>query len=108
MQPNMQDMMRSVQKAQQELLKAQDELAKATVEGTAGGGVVTVVCTGNFQFQAVKIKPEAVDTSDMGMLEDLILTAINDATKKAQAMGESKMQNSMKGVNLPPGLGLGF
>ncbi|CAN5527116.1 YbaB/EbfC family nucleoid-associated protein [bacterium] len=105
MQPDINQMMRSVQKAQQELLKAQDELAKATVEGSAGGGAVKVVCAGNFQFQAIKIQAEAVDVNDMGMLEDLILTAINDATKKAQEMGEKKMANSMKGVSLPPGLG---
>ena len=105
MQPDISQMMRSVKKAQEELLKAQDELAKATVEGTAGGGAVRAVCAGNFQFKSIKIQPDAIDTTDVGMLEDLILTAINDATKKAQEMGESKMANSMMGVSLPPGLG---
>lgn len=105
MQPDLNQMMRSIGKAQQELLKAQEELKKAEVEGTAGGGAVKVVCTGAFAFKSIKISPDAIDTSDLGMLEDLIVTALNDATSKAQALGEKRMAQSMKGVNLPPGLG---
>lgn len=105
MQPNFDQMMRQFTKAQQELLKAQDALAKAEVEGQAGGGAVKVTCTGAFAFKAVKIQPDAVDPSDLGMLEDLLLTAINDATTKAQELGQKQMAQSMKGVQLPPGLG---
>jgi DNA-binding YbaB/EbfC family protein len=90
MQPDINQMMRSVQKAQQELLKAQDELAKATVEGSAGGGAVKVVCAGNFQFQAIKIQAEAVDVNDMGMLEDLILTAIQRRHKESSRNGREE------------------
>lgn len=104
MQPDLNQMMRSLGKAQEELFKAQEQLAKTEVEGSAGGGAVKVSCTGAFVFKSIKIQPDAVDTSDLGMLEDLILTAVNDATSKAQELGQKQMAQSMKGVNLPPGL----
>ena len=105
MQPDFEQMMRSVVKAQEELMKVQNELASAEVEGQAGGGAVRVVCNGEFQFKAVKIKPDAVDMSDLTMLEDLVLTAVNDAAIKAKEMGQKKMASSMKGIPLPPGMG---
>lgn len=106
MQPDFNDMMRSMMKAQQELQKVQDELARTEVEGQAGGGVVKVVCNGEFQFKSIKIKPEAVDMSDLTMLEDLVLTAVNDAAIKAKEMGQQKMTKSMQGIPLPPGMGI--
>lgn len=104
MQPDLEQMMRSMAMAQKNLEKVQNELAKAEVEGQAGGGAVKVVCNGEFQFKSVKIKAEAVDMSDLTMLEDLVLTAVNDAANKAKEMGQSKMAASMQGIPLPPGL----
>lgn len=105
MQPDMNKMMQAMQKAQQGLLKAQAEVAATKVEGQAGGGAVRVTCTGDFKFHSVKIQPEAVDVNDLGMLEDLLVAALNDATVKAQKVGEQKMSASMGGLGLPPGLG---
>ena len=79
--------------------------ATASGEGQAGGGAVKITCSGDFEFKSVKIKADAVDASDPGMLEDLVLTAINDAANKAKESAARKMQ-----ALIPPGMmgGLGF
>jgi len=71
---------------QSQMAKIQEALAKETVEGSAGGGVVAVVMTGEQKVQSVKISPEAIDPDDVGMLEDLVLTAVNDALVKSQEL----------------------
>jgi DNA-binding YbaB/EbfC family protein len=100
-QPDIQKMMREMQKAQQALEKVQAELAHATVEGSAGGGAVKVTCTGSLEFTGVKIKPEAIDPNDAETLEDLVLAAIKDAADKAKKLGEQKMGNSFGGLQIP-------
>jgi nucleoid-associated protein EbfC len=100
MQPDMNQLMQAMAKAQQDMQKAQAELSSSTVEGQAGGGAVKITCTGDLEFKSVKIKPDAVDPSDIGMLEDLILTAVKDAANKAKATAENKMKAIM-----PPGMG---
>ncbi len=107
MQPDLNEMMRNVQKMQEVMETLQNELAKAKIEGTAGGGAVTVSCTGELEFQSVKVRPDAVDLNDLGTLEDLILTAIKDACQKAKNLGRDKMGNSFNnsGIQLPPGFG---
>jgi len=108
MQPDLSEMMRNVQKMQQAMEALQSELATAKIEGTAGGGAVKVSCTGELEFQSVKIELDAVDTNDIGTLEDLVLTAVKDACQKAKNLGRDKMGNSFtnSGVQLPPGFGL--
>ena len=88
---NMQNFMRQAQKMQEDMLKAQEELAQATVEGTSGGGMVTVTMTGKKEITAVKLKKEAVDPDDIEMLEDLIVAAIKDADNKAEELSANKM-----------------
>ncbi len=105
MQPDLNKMMQEMAKAQQGMLKVQQELANATVEGTSGGGAVTVKCTGAMEFKSVKIKPEAVDPNDVGTLEDLVLMAVKDACLKAQQLGQQKMNPALGNLQLPPGLG---
>jgi len=104
MQPDLNQMMRNVQKMQQAMLKLQNDLANQDVEGTAGGGAVKVVASGALEFKSVKIKAEAVDPADVETLEDLVLMAIKDACDKAKQLGQEKMSQS--GISLPPGLGL--
>lgn len=104
---NMQKMMRQVQKMQADLAKVQEELEEKTVEGTAGGGVVTVVVNGHQALQAVKIEPEAVDPEDVEMLEDLVLAAVNDGLRKSKELSTSEIEKVTGGLNLPgmpPGL----
>jgi len=101
----MNQMMQALAKAQSDMQKAQAELSSATVEGQAGSGAVKITCTGDLEFKSVKIKPEAVDPSDVGMLEDLILMAINDAANKAKDSAAKKMQALMPPGMMPPGMG---
>jgi DNA-binding YbaB/EbfC family protein len=107
MQPDMNQMMQKMQKAQEAMAKLQDELNRAVVEGSSGGGAVKVTCTGGMDFQGIKISKEAVDPTDVETLEDLILTAIKDACDKAKKLGEQKMSSQLNAMNLqlPPGFG---
>ena len=79
---NMNNMMKQMQKMQKDMAKAQEELGEKTVEGIAGGGMVTVIANGHKQVLEVKIKEEVVDPEDIEMLQDLVLAATNDALKK--------------------------
>jgi DNA-binding YbaB/EbfC family protein len=71
---------------QQQFAAAQEQSAATTIEGQSGGGVVKVTCTGNLEFAAVKISPDAVDPADVEMLEDLVLAAVRDAVSKVNAL----------------------
>ncbi len=101
---NMQNMMKQMQKAQKQMAQAAEELAEKEVEGTAGGGMVTVVMNGNKEVVRVILKPEVVDPEDIEMLQDLIIVATNDATKQIDEISNSTMGQFTKGLNLPPGL----
>lgn len=100
---NMQSLMKQAQKMQQEMQdkmeRAQEELESSILTGTSGGGMVEVECTGLKKITAIKVKPEIVDPDDIEMLEDLILTAVNDALFKAD-----EKEKSLKG-DMPAGLG---
>lgn len=79
---NMQALMKQAQQMQEQIKKAQEELAESEFIGTAGGGMVNVTITGAKEVVAVSIKPEAIDTDDIEMLEDLVTAAVNDAIAK--------------------------
>lgn len=104
---NMQKMMRQMQKMQADLARVQEELGNMTVEGTAGGGVVTVVVNGHQDIQKISIEPDAVDPEDVEMLEDLILAAVNDGLRKSRELSAGEIEKVTGKVNLqglPPGL----
>ena len=96
-----QQMMRQLQEMQADMQRAQQELAEAEVQGTAGGGMVTVTATGSGEIKAVKIDPKAVDPEDVEMLEDLVVAAIADAKRAADTMQQSKLGGLTQGLNLP-------
>ncbi len=98
---NMQNMMKQMQKMQKKMAEAQEELGEKRIEGTAGGGMVTVTVSGHKEVLEVKIKPEVVDPDDIEMLEDLVLAATNDALKKADDLTAQTMGQFTKGMNLP-------
>ncbi len=98
---NMQKMMKQMQKMQKDMAKAQEELVEKTVEGTAGGGMVTVVVNGQKEVLEVNIKEEVVDPEDIEMLQDLVLAATNDALKKMDDLTNETMGQFTKGMNLP-------
>ncbi|MFC5450425.1 YbaB/EbfC family nucleoid-associated protein [Paenibacillus aestuarii] len=98
---NMNQMMKQVKKMQEQMMKAQEELGTKTIEGTAGGGVVTVQVNGHKKVQSIVIKPEAVDPDDVEMLQDLVLTAVNDAMTKAEEIANKEMGRFTGGMNIP-------
>ena len=93
--------MKQVKKMQEQMMKAQEELGTKSIEGTAGGGVVTVIINGHKKVQSINIKPEAVDPDDVEMLQDLIITAANEALKKVHAEMGSEMSKITGGMNIP-------
>ncbi|PID28793.1 MAG: YbaB/EbfC family nucleoid-associated protein [Candidatus Cloacimonadota bacterium] len=97
----MKDFMRQAQKMQQDLLKTQEDLANKIVETTSGGGMVSVKMDGKYNLKNIKINPECVDPDDVEMLEDLILSAINDAVKKISKTSEDEMSKLTGGMNIP-------
>lgn len=100
MRPNW-NMMKELEKAQKQLAKVQEELGNETVEASAGGGAVKVVMTGHQKVVSVKIAPEAVDPSDLGMLEDLIIAAVNEAVQKSQELVTKRMGQVTGGLKIP-------
>ena len=101
--PNMQQMMRQVQKMQQDMLAAQEQLKHEEVEASAGGGMVTVRITGDLQIKAVPIDPDAIDPEDPELLQDMVTAATNEAIRSAQQLAESKLGGLTGGLG---GLGL--
>lgn len=98
------DMMKLVQQAQEmqsRLQQIQDGLEAQTVSATSGGGMVTATVDGKGQLRGVKIDPTVVDPSDVEMLEDLVLAAVGEAQKKAQAAAQEQMQQLTGGLQLP-------
>ena len=95
------DMMRQVQKMQEDMANVQAEVEASEFEAAAGGGAVTAKVNGKKEVLEVKIRPEVVDPDDVEMLEDLLTAAVNEALKKADAAMESKMGAITGGMNIP-------
>lgn len=94
-------MLRQAQQLQAKLAKAQEDLEKARVEATSGGGAVKVVASGNQTLCSIKISPEAVDPKDVEMLEDLVLTAVNEAMEKARELAAKQFGALTGGLKIP-------
>lgn len=101
---NPRQLQQMAQQMQRQMQKIQEELAATTVEGSAGGGVITVMMNGHRELQSIKIAPEAVDPDDVEMLQDMLVAAFNDASKKAQDMAEQRMGPLTGGMKGIPGL----
>jgi len=96
---DMQKMLKQAQQLQAKMEKAQQELEKETLEVSSGGGAVTIVITGHQQIRSVKIAPEVA--GDVEMLQDLVLTAVNEAVKKSQELAASRINAITAGMNIP-------
>ncbi len=101
---NMNNLVKQAQKMQKQMEKMQSELEEKTIETTAGGGAVKVIITGKKEIKQIKINPEVVDPDDVEMLEDLVLSATNEAIRQAEAMVSSEMSKITGGINMPGGL----
>jgi nucleoid-associated protein EbfC len=104
-QPNMQAMMKQVQKMQADMVKAQEELKNEVVEASAGGGMVVVKISGDLELREITIDPEAVDPDDVELLRDMVQAAVNEAIRSAQELAASKMNAAAGGLAGPGGLG---
>ncbi len=87
----MQNLMKQAQKMQEEMQKAQADLEETEIEGSAGGGLVKVVMSAKKVVKSITVNPDAVDTEDITMLEDLIIAALNDGYAKADKLYNEKM-----------------
>lgn len=101
---NMNNLMKQAQKMQQQMVDMQAELEKKEYEATSGGGAVKVVVKGNKTVSEIKFKPDVVDPDDVEMLEDLVLTAVNEALRQAESDASNQMGKFTGGMNLPGGL----
>jgi len=97
----MANLQRMAQQMQQDMLRIQTELETLTVDGSAGGGVVKAVVTGKQELVSVTIDPSAVDPSDVDMLQDLIVAAVNDALRSSRSVAEEKMAAVTGGLRIP-------
>jgi DNA-binding YbaB/EbfC family protein len=98
---DMNAIMRQAQEMQQKMSQVQEELAKKTVDATAGGGMVTATVSGKSELLAIKIEKEVINPEDQAMLEDLVVSAVNEALRKAQDMSQSEMRKLTGGMNIP-------
>ncbi|KXL54074.1 nucleoid-associated protein [Anaerotignum neopropionicum] len=99
---NMNNLMKQAQKMQKQMQEKQEELAERTLEMTSGGGAVKVVITGKKEIKELKLNPDVVDPDDVEMLEDLIMSAVNEAIRQVEEMYNNEM-GRMSG-----GMGMGF
>jgi DNA-binding YbaB/EbfC family protein len=95
-------MLRQVQQMQDRMNKVQSELETETVEASSGGGAVRVVATGTQKLVSVTIDPAAA--SEVEMLQDMVVAAVNEAMEKSKQLAADKMQAVAAGLGLPPGL----
>lgn len=94
-------MMKQVQKIQAEMARLQQELGERTVEATVGGGVVKAVANGRQELLSIEIQPEAIDPEDVEMLQDLVLSAANEALRQSREMVAGEMSKLTGGLNIP-------
>ena len=94
------NMVRQAQKMQQDMLKMQEEMESKTFDATAGGGMVKATVNGRHELLALEIDPEAVDPEDVEMLQDMVIAAVNEAVRKADAENSANMSRLTGGLNL--------
>ena len=97
---NMQQMLKQAQKMQEKLAKVQEELEAREYEASAGGGMVTATVNGKHELVGIEIKPEAVDPDDVEMLQDMVIAAVNEAMRAADAEAANNMSRLTGGLNL--------
>tara|TARA_B100002003_G_scaffold197242_1_gene187653 strand:- start:149 stop:454 length:306 start_codon:yes stop_codon:yes gene_type:complete len=94
-------MMKQAQQLQKQMVKLQEELESATVEASAGGGMVKAVVSGKLRLESLEIDPQVVSDEDVDMLQDLVAAAVNEGLQKAQDMASTRMSSLTGGLNIP-------
>jgi DNA-binding YbaB/EbfC family protein len=108
MMPNLDDLMKMAQDAQDQLMKAQDNLDRVEVDGVSGGGLVKIRASAKGRIISVEIDESLLQPSEKQMVEDLVAAAINDARGKADLAAQEAMKQATGGLQLPPGFKLPF
>ncbi len=93
--------MQQAQKLQSKLAQAQEELSNITVEASSGGGAVKVTMNGQQKIQSVKISPEVINSDDVELLEDMVLTAVSEAIAKSQEVAAEHLGGLTGGLKIP-------
>jgi len=106
--PDLNELMKMAQEAQNKLLQAQDDLDKVEVEGVSGGGMVKIRASAKGRIIAVEIDESILRPSEKQMVEDLVAAAINDARSKADVAAQEAMRDVTGGLQLPPGFKMPF
>lgn len=106
-QPDLNDLLAKAQEAQSKLASLQQELARRSVEGSAGGGMVTARASGDLRVLEIRIEPSLFETGDRPMIEDLTAAAVNAALAAAQRMVQEELQRASLGFQLPVAPGSG-
>ena len=106
--PDLNELMKMAQEAQNKLMQAQEDLDKVEVEGVSGGGMVKVRASAKGRIIAVEIDESLLQPSEKQMVEDLVAAAINDARAKADVAAQDAMRNVTGGLQLPPGFKMPF
>ena len=105
---NLGNILKQAQNMQTRMAEIQDELQAMDVEGQSGAGMVRVTASGKGEVRAVHIDPAVIDKDEVGVLEDLIVAAVNDARGKAEELSREKMGELTEGLPLPPGFKMPF
>jgi nucleoid-associated protein EbfC len=108
MMPNLDELMKMAQNAQDQLMKAQDNLDRVEVEGVSGGGLVRIRASAKGRIISVEIDESLLQPSEKQMVEDLVAAALNDARGKADLAAQEAMKQATGGLQLPPGFKLPF
>ena len=105
---NLGKMMKQAQEMQAKMEAMQAQLESVEIDGASGGGLVTATLTGKGELRRLKIDPSLVDPSDVEVLEDLVIAAVNDAKRKVEANAAEEMKKVTGGLQLPAGMELPF
>ena len=98
---DMSEIMRKAQDFQQKMSQMQNELAGRTVTASVGGGMVSVTINGKIELLSIQIDKEVINPEDQAMLQDLVVSAVNEGIKKAQDLAQSEMRKLTVGINIP-------
>ena len=105
---NISQIMKQAKAMQEKMAEAQKKVEETEVEGSSGGGVVKVIMDGKYNLKKINIDPNLVDKDEVEVLEDLVVAAINDASKKVAENMNNQLGSISSGLGLPPGMKLPF
>lgn len=98
---NMQEMMKQARKMQEQLAQAQESMKDVTIDASAGGGMVKATVNGDLELVSIQIDPDALDSEDVDLLQDMIVAAVNEAIRGVSEVASKQMSSITGGLNIP-------